>query len=246
MSQKEGSTALAARPNDEDAPRPLPATLEPMMLTHLMVTGDTGQYNEWRDRVEAILQAEAVDEAQDPESKALLANKHAWRQMRETGKLGALYGLGIGSLWMTCLIPLYAIEHGFGWLAGLSFLLPVPFAWRTGRRLWERASLAGMKDLGRRPSLRKRVRTMMRSVFRSFSAGFGFGFTLVFLQALITWFMTPAPTIFQELLWDAYHATLAGTVSGAMGVMLAPLVGRSAPSPTNLLPPSTTLYLDDE
>ena len=63
MSQKEGSTALAARPNDEDAPRPLPATLEPMMLTHLMVTGDTGQYNEWRDRVEAILQAEAVDEA---------------------------------------------------------------------------------------------------------------------------------------------------------------------------------------
>lgn len=245
MSREEGPTALAPR-TDDDAPRPLPAKLEPMMLSHLLVTGDTEQYNLWRDRIETILQADAVEDEPDPEAKAILANKHAWRQMRETGKLGALYGLGIGSLWMTMLIPLYAIEHGFGWLAGLSFLLPVPIAWRTGRRLWERAALAGMKDLGRRPTLRRRMRTMFRSIFRSFSAGFGFGFTLVFLQALITWFMTPAPTLLQELLWDAYHATLAGTVSGTMGMMLAPLIGRSAPSNTPLLPSSTTLLLDDE
>lgn len=244
MSNKEGLTALVPREDDET--RPLPARLEPLMLTHLALTGDADQYNEWRDRVESVLQADAVEAAPDPESKAILASKPAWRQMRETGKLGALYGLGIGSLWMTWLIPMYAIEHGFGWLAGLSFLLPIPIAWRFGRRLWERAALAGMRDLGRRPSLRKRLRTGVKSLFRSFSAGFGFGFTLVFLQALITWFMTPAPTFLQELLWDGFHATIAGTITGTMGMMLGPLVGRAAPAAPQLLPPSSALAIDEE
>lgn len=224
-----GGAQINAPDDREEDQKDLPTTVEPMMLAYLTLTGDTAQYERWRDRIERIRQADAVGEAKDPESRALLANGPAWRQMRETGKLGALFGLGISSLWMTWLIPLYALGHGFGWLAALAFLLPVPIAWKLGRRLWEQAALAGMRDLGRRPTLRRRLRTLMRGLFRSFGAGFGFGFTLVFLQALITWFMTPAPTLVEELLIDAFHGGLAGTVTGAMGMLLGPLVARPMP-----------------
>lgn len=200
------------------------------MMAHLALTGDAKQYKHWKDRVDAIAQAEAVDQARDPESKALLADKAAWEQLRATGKFGANFGLALGALWMSVLMPLYAVAHGFGWAASMAFLLPVPIAWRFGRKLWERASLQGMRDLGKRPSLRKRMRTAVRSVARSFGAGFAFGFTLVFLQALITWFMTPAPTFTEELLIDAFHGSLAGTVTGTFSMLLAPLVGRQAPS----------------
>jgi hypothetical protein len=189
------------------------------MLVHLAVTGDTKQHKRWRDRVESIAQAEAVDDARDPETKSLLADRHAWEQMRATGKFGANFGLALGALWMSVLMPLYAVAHGFGWLASMAFMLPVPMAWRFGRRLWERAAVKGMRDLGKRPSLRKRI-----------TAGFGFGFALVFLQALITWFMTPAPTLIEEILIDAFHGSIAGTVTGVFSMLLAPLVGRQAPS----------------
>ncbi len=200
------------------------------MMVHLALTGDSKQHKHWRDRVESIAQADAVDAARDPETKALLADKGAWEQMRATGKFGANFGLALGALWMSVLMPLYAVAHGFGWLASMAFLLPVPVAWRFGRRLWERAAVRGMRDLGKRPSLRKRMRTAMRSVARSFSAGFGFGFGLVFLQALITWFMTPAPTLIEELLIDAFHGSIAGLVTGSFSMLLAPLIGRQAPS----------------
>src|SRR5688500_8689332 len=200
------------------------------MLVHLAVSGDTKQHKRWRDRIESIAQADAVDQARDLETKALFADKHAWEQMRTIGKFGANFGLALGALWMSVLMPLYAVAHGFGWFASMAFMLPVPVAWRFGRRLWERAAVKGMRDLGKRPSLRKRMRTAMRSVVRSFSAGFGFGFALVFLQALITWFMTPAPTLIEELIIDAFHGSIAGGVTGLFSMLLAPLVGRQAPS----------------
>jgi hypothetical protein len=200
------------------------------MLVHLAVTGDSKQHKQWRDRVEAIAQADAVDAARDPETKALLADKHAWEQMRATGKFGANFGLALGALWMSVLMPLYAVAHGFGWLASMAFVLPVPMAWRFGRKLWERAAVKGMRDLGKHPSLRKRMRTAVRSVARSFGAGFGFGFALVFTQALITWFMTPAPTLILELLIDARDGFWAGIITGFFSMLLAPLVGRQAPS----------------
>ena len=224
-------TLVPKSPPEDDRPKPaeLPARLEPLMVAHYALTGDSEQYTQWREKIETIRQTEALARAEDPESRAILLERSAWQQMRITGKLGTLFGLGLSSFWMAWLLPVYALWHGFGWMAALTFLLPIPIAWRVGRRLWERAALAGMKDLGKRPNLRRRVKTAFRSVARSFGAGFGFGFTLVFLQALITWFMTPAPTLLEELIVDGFSGTVAGLVSGAMGVMLAPLVGRPAP-----------------
>ncbi len=210
-----------------------PSKLEPMMWAHLALTGDRAQNARWRSQLEAIRQADAVAHAPDPETKAVLANKLAWRQMRITGRLGATFGLGLGSFWLAWLLPTYAIGHGFGWLAASAFLLPVPLAWRFGRRLWEQASVAGMRDLGERPSMRKRLAVVGRSLFRSFNAGFGFGFSLVFLNALVTWFMTPAPTLAIELLTDGYQASVAGVISGGLSMMLAPIVQRSLPSPNS-------------
>lgn len=241
---------LVQKPVLEDErkkPARLPGRLEPFMAAHFALTGDAEQYAEWRAKVESIRQTEALAQAEDPESRAILLDREAWHQMRITGKLGTLFGLGLSSFWMAWLLPVYALYHGFGWVAAMTFLLPIPIAWRVGRRLWEKAALAGMKDLGKRPSLRRRVKTAFRSIARSFGAGFGFGFTLVFLQALITYFMTPAPTLIAELMIDGFHATLAGLISGGMGVMLAPLVGRPAPeAEDNALPPGMATPLIPE
>lgn len=241
-------TALMSR-DDKRESRKLPAKLEPMMLAHLALTGDQAQQARWRNQLEAIRQADAIAEAPDPETKAILANRDAFRQMRITGKLGATFGLGLGTFWMAWLLPTYAVGHGFGWLAAATFLLPVPIAWKFGRWLWEQASLAGMRDLGTRPSLRKRLNVVFRSMFRAFNAGFGFGFSLVFLTTLITWFMTPAPTLAAELLSDAYHGSVAGLITGFMSMMLAPLVGRGIPSGEDEVPAlgaSTPLALEEE
>lgn len=216
-----------------------------MMLAHLAVSGDPSQFKRWKNRIETILQADAIDAAKDPEIKQLLANKEAWSQMRATGKFGANFGLGLGALWMSVLLPLYAVGHGFGWPAALTFLLPVPVAWKFGRWLWERAALKGMRDLGRRPSLKRRMKTALKSMGRSFGAGFGLGFTLVFLQALITWFMTPAPTLIGELMTDALHGSYAGIASGFFSVLLSPLVGRRAPTKESLTEGSTPLALPE-
>ena len=214
----------------------LPATIEPMMLGHLLLSGDTAQYARWRRKVERVRQVEAVDRAADPETKSILSSYAAWRQMRETGTLGALVGLGMGSIWMSWLMKVYAVNNGFGWLVSSLFLLPVPIAWYVGRKMWERAALQGMKDHVGKLTVRKRVRGFFRALGRSFGAGFGLGFTLVFLQALMTWWMTPAPTFGLELLWDFTDGVVIGTMSGFMGMMLGPLVGRPAPEEPAQLP----------
>ncbi len=220
----------------EPTPR-LPAVVEPMMLAHLALSGDAKQYNRWRDQIERVRQVEAVDGAADPEAKSLLSSRLAWRQIRETGTIGAIVGLGLSTFWMSWLMKLYAVDNGFGWGVASLFLMPVPVAWYVGRKLWERAALQGMKDHVGRLTLRKRVRGFFRAIGRSFGAGFGFGFTLVFLQALMTWFMTPAPTFGLELLYDFSHATIFGTMFGFMGTMLAPMIGRPAPEEQAGLPP---------
>jgi hypothetical protein len=214
---------------DGRSSKKLPALVEPMMMAHLVLTRDRAQHARWKAQLEAIRQADAVDAAPDPETRAILADRGAWQQMRATGQLGTLFGLSLSMFWMALLIPLYALGHGFGWLAASTFLLPIPLAWRFGRKLWEQASLAGMRDLGRSPGLQRRMKVGLRSMFRAFNAGFGFGFALVFLQTLITWFMTPAPTFAAELLADASDASVAGVIIGSMSAMLAPLVARGVP-----------------
>jgi hypothetical protein len=211
------------------APEKLPARLEPMMLAHLALTGDVAQHREWRDRVEAVLQMQAIEREQDPDAKRLLARTRVWKQIRAAGKVGATTSLAIGAAWMSWLIPLYAIEHGFGWATSLAYLLPIPIAWKVGRRLWEKAALAGMKDNGSSPTLLRRMNAFRRSLVRTMIAGFGFGFTLVFLQGLISWFMTPAPTLGLELYLDAMIGAVGGLIAAAGSTVLTPLVSRPPP-----------------
>ncbi len=230
----------------QEPPHRLPATIEPMMLTHLVLSGDADQYAEWREQIERVRQVDAVDRAPDPETKSLLASRPAWRQMRETGLLGSVVSMSVASLWMSWLFKAYAVILGFGWLAASAFLLPIPLAWFIGRRLWENAAVQGMKDHMGAMTPRKRVRGFAMALVRSFGAGFGFGFTLMFLQALITWFMTPADTLFLELMYDLYDGIVMGTMTGVMGTMLAPLVGRPAPEENaGLPPPALPAPLDD-
>lgn len=207
----------------------LPVYLEPMMLSHLALTGDVRQYRAWKERVESIEHTRAVEDAPDTLSRSILEEREAWLQMRTTGKLGAAFGLGLGLLWLSTLVPFYAFAHGIG-LWALVFFLPLPLAWKVGQKLWEDAALAGMRDVGKRPTLRRRIRALARAIVRGFGAGFGFGFTLIFIQALMTWFFSAAPTLVAELASDTLHATIGGTVFGSFGMLLAPLIARGTPS----------------
>lgn len=207
----------------------IPARLEPMMLTHLLITGDVAQFKRWKAELETIRQTEAVHLERDPFLKRILRRPDAWRRVRHTGKLGAMLGLGLGFVWMSWLIPVYATGHGFGWPAALAYLLPVPLAWRVGRALFERSTLAGMRENRRGASLRRRVSAWLKGAGRSYASGFGFGFTLTFLQGLISWFMTPAPTLGQELMIDLMFGTWCGMLAGGAAVVMTPLVIQPAP-----------------
>lgn len=215
--------------NNSSTSAKLPARLEPMMLTHLVLTGDVEQHREWADRVETVRQMQAVEEERDLETRRLLSRPSVWRRMRLVGKVGALSSLALGVGWMALLIPEYAIDLGFGWAAALTYLLPVPIAWKVGRRLWERAALAGMRDLGPSPPLARRVAVLPRALLRSAGAGFGFGFTLVFLQGLISAFMTPEPTLVGELIADGAFAAILGSIAGSVSAVFTPFVSQPPP-----------------
>lgn len=213
----------------DEKPSNLPVRLEPMMLAHLALTGDGKAYKSWRERVEAIQHQRDVDLAPDSECREILEDRDAWLQMKTTGRLGSAFGMGLALLMMSTFLPIYAVTYQVGLLA-LLLLLPLPFAWRLGILLWEDAALGGMKDVGKKPTLKRRMRALGRAILRGFGAGFGFGFTLVFMQLLLTWFITPAPTLMAELAADTLDATRAGTVFGAFGMLLAPLISRGTPA----------------
>jgi hypothetical protein len=214
---------------DQEPTSQLPARLEPLMLGHLLVSGDVDQYRRWRDRIEAIEHQRDLDLAPDSESALILEEKEAWIQMKTTGRLGSAFGLALGLLWTSAFLPVFAQRYDLG-LWALIFLLPLPIAWRLGVRLWEDASLGGMRDVGQRPTLRRRVRALVRGLFRGFGAGFGFGFTLTFMQLLLTAFWNPASSVLAELSSDTLQATFAGISHGIFGMLLAPLVSRGTPS----------------
>jgi hypothetical protein len=80
----------------------------------------------------------------------------------------------------------------------------------------------------------------LRGALRGYASGFAFGFTLTFLQGLISWFMTPAPTFAQELFFDLALATWAGMFTGGIGVLVTPLLTRPPPSDEPLALTETT------
>lgn len=230
-----GPPASAASP-----PKRLSGLTKPLVWLYRSVFGESRQADEWSNRIEAIEQANAIDAEPSTEGKALLADRATYRQVKATGLVAAMGGMSIGALWMSWLIPLYAYGWGFGAWAYL-YLLPVPFAWRVGRRMWERAALQGMKELGPQPSPQQQLRTLSSGMIRAMGAGAGMGFALVFSQALISWFMTPAPTLLQELLIDLVHGTGGAAVGAAVGAIFGPLVGRGAPNALTAPTPNALL-----
>ena len=225
----------------EDAKR-LSPWIRPLMWAYRLVAGDSRQVASWSRRVEQIEQDADIAAEPSTDGKAILERVEAWRQMKSAGALGAAGGMGMAVAWSSWLVPLYAIPHGFGWLAASSLLLPLPTGWHVGKKLWEKASLQGMKELGSSPTATQQLRAVSGGLIRGMSAGAGMGFTIVFLQMLITWFMTPAPTLFLELIADLQTGMVGAAVGASVGALLGPVVSRSVPE---ALPAPSMPLLED-
>lgn len=224
-----GSRALSHPPSAET--KPLSPWVKPLVWLHRLVSGDRAQHAEWRARLESIEQAAAIDAEPSTEGKALLADRRTYRQIRTTSLVASSGMMSLGAVWMASLIPVYWLGWGFGpW--SLAYLLPVPLAWRLGRKMWDRAALQGMKELGDKPTPQQQLRTLSAGMVRGMAAGAGMGFSLVFLQALISWFMTPAPTLGLELTWDLFHGSMGAAVGAMAGAIFGPLASRPAPGST--------------
>lgn len=247
--QRQPRDELSLAPMTASAPAPsnrakkVSPWVRPLMWAYRLVSRDSAQSREWSDRLEAIDQASAIDAESSTEGKALLSDLQTYRQMKSTGFVGAMGGMTLGALWMSWLIPAYAYGWGFGWWA-YAYLIPVPFVWRWGRRLWERAALQGMKELGPNPTQQQQLRTLSSGMLRGMGAGAGMGFSLIFLQGLISWFMTPAPTLGAELVLDLLYGIWGAGVGATLGAVFGPLVGRAAPR-VSAPPPAALLAASD-
>lgn len=218
----------------QSSAKPLSTWVKPLVWLYRLVGRDRRQAKDWEDRIEAIEHAQDIDAEPSTEGKAILGDIHAWRQVKATGLVGTTGGMGMAALWLAWLVPVYAIEFGVGWLAATSLLLPVPLAWRVGRRLWEGAALQGMKELGPNPTSQQQLRTLSSGMLRGMAAGAGMGFTLVFGQALIAGLFlgTPHyPTLIGELMVGLVQGTMGASVGACVGAIFGPLVGRPAPGP---------------
>ncbi len=210
---------------EEDKPAAVPDRVWPLMLAYQAITGDTRQVEEWRERIEDAEHAHDLVEQKNDENRAILADRRAWRLMKATGRFGAAYTLLPAGVWLGHLVN----YNGFGLATALAFMLPAPLAWKVGRKLWENASLAGMRSLGKKPGALQKQRSWLSGMTRGFGAGFGMGFVMFFLVGLISWIPNPAPTLTLEVLMDLYLGVESGILMGIMGAALGPLVTRPAP-----------------
>jgi hypothetical protein len=147
-----------------------------------------------------------------------------------------MWGFLLAAYWTGYLVHGYAVYLGFGWLAAASYLLPMPLAWSLGRELFRSNVASNMAALGPAPTLAQRGRRMAWSTGGCALAGFAAAFTLVFLQGLISWFMTPAPTLALELWYDFIDALKMAVLGGAGTAMLGPLLTVKLPGSSEALP----------
>lgn len=211
---------------------PPSVALVPMMYAHLLLTGDWSQHKAWRERSEKIEQQNELAETTDPGERALIARPEVWREVRRMSWWATNFTLLYCAVETAKLISDYATGFGFGWAAAGTYALPIPIAWMIGRRLFQQGSVGVMKYLGPNPSGSKQAKSWFRAMAASFTAGFGFGFgfALTFLQGLISYFMTPAPTIWLELWMDVTNAFWAALPAGLVSSVMWPLLCRRAPS----------------
>ncbi len=234
--EAQAPTALARRAGPGAGVRPLPWYVGHLMTAHLLVSRDLTQHRSWRQQIEGLRMLDVLPRVKGHQTRALVRRPRVWRRIQAVSRAGATVNFSASLLWLIWIIPLYAIGHGFGWLAALTFLLPVPIAWRVARRLFEDAAIGSIQDAQDTQALAPVLGRWTRSGARTFIAGFGFGFTLLFLQGLLTWFMTPASTIAMELFMDAWYASIAGLLSGGVSVIMTPLVATTGPAALQAAP----------
>ncbi len=213
----------------------IPWYIGPLMWTHFAVSFDLSQHRQWKERVEGVQMLDALERVRGHETRSLVRRPEVWRRIQFVSAAGANVNLLASTSWLVWLVPLYALGHGFGWFAAMAFLLPIPIAWKVSRRLYQGAAIESIRDANRSSTVRRWV----GSAARTFGAGFGFGFTLLFLQGLISWFMTPAPSLAMELFLDGFYALIAGTVSGTTSLLLAPLIAHTGRAALSAAPDTT-------
>ena len=223
------SKDLVLKGDSAESPAPTVA-LAPLMYAHLLMTADLPQHRAWRDRLEKIEQANELAEATDPKERALLARPEAWKDIRRMSWWAAAFTFGYASWVSYGLVADYAVGFGFGYVAAGTYLLPLPLAWMVGRKLYQQGTLSVMKYLGASPDGSRQVKSWMWAMLMAFGAGFGFMFTLTFIQGLISWFMTPAPTLWLEIYMDITNAAEAAVRAGFFSSVMWPLLCRKAPS----------------
>lgn len=203
-----------------ERPRPLPWYAELLMVAHLALTRDGDQHEAWTERVDALRLEEVMPTVSEVDVRRRLRRPGVWRRVRRAGSVGALTMALIALPWNLALLSTYASDLGFGWGVSSLFLLAVPAMWWTARWLFERSAIATLRQESR--GARWLTATILTGI-----SGFGAGFVLVFLQGLLTWFMTPAPTFGLELLLDATIAAMAGFVFGMLSMWVTPVVAMA-------------------
>ena len=216
----------------------------PLMALHRVLTGDRQQFASWKDRIDKILQSTRLSRTRSPMMRKVIAHSPAWKRARGFGRLGSFVVLAVaGSVTMYLALVYSQLLH-FGAWPWLLFVPPLVPAAMVAKRSLEDGALAAMASTGGESDLARSRSAAFHGFLRSFVAGFKGGFALLFLQGLMSWFMTPAATIAQELILDTVLALQAGVVMGALTAPLGLFLGfkpvnpralPAAPQPAGLL-----------
>lgn len=216
----------------------------PLMVMHRALSGDRKQYSLWKERFEKILQSHRLSRTRSAALRKVIAHGPAWKRARGFGRLGTFFVLGLAG-WTTYNISLFYGQFlNFGLWPWLLFVPPlVPAAIHTKRAL-EDAALASMAATRGEDEGTRRRTAALAGVLHSFKAGFTGGFLLLFLQGLMSWFLTPAASLAQEVVLDATVALQYAFVMGSFTAPLGLVLGRGPLNPKELPPaPSATALL---
>ena len=221
-------------------------TTWPLMAVHRLLTGDRKQHGIWKDRLDRVLQLQRLRRARGSMLRKVIAHQPAWRRARGFGRMGTFVVVGLGAYITAQLGFIYSELLHFGIWPWLLFVPPLIPAGMVAKRALENAALGSMAaTTGNNEAARSR-RAAWSGVVRSFCAGFTGGFSLLFLQGLLSWFLTPAPTLAQELFLDVRFAATYGVLFGVIAAPLGLVLGRRPLDPRSLPPaPSAVALLTD-
>jgi hypothetical protein len=216
------------------------------MVLHRVMTGERRQYVVWRERLERILKSHRLTRARSSMLRRVIAHEPAWRRARGFGRLGTFVVLGIATYITLQFSLIYSQLFNFGVWPWLLFVPPLLPAGIVAKRALENAALGTMASThGDTESARSRS-AALSGVLRTFWAGFAGGFSLVFLQGLLSCFLTPAPTLLQELLLDVGFGLQHGVMFGVFTAPLGLVLGRRPLDPRSLPPaPAAAALLTD-